>query len=171
MNKWIDKINETSGAYGAWDYDLDPAWNGVHPSYVNIVYMWLANYRYSWGGLGQEMLFHYTTYWFGDVVTVNETPWPRRTSECKESAGFITHRISRSPHVFQDISHGGSLDGYLDEMEFEVNSSSEDSPTGYADGHVETRMKTEVWPRACTPDNATPDNPNGARNAYAEYYY
>lgn len=138
------------GTYtGGWDaYDDTPPPSAV----VTSGYMWFARFRYGVSGWGNtspvDPFFSFTSL---ENTEVHEPPWPKEYAECTADRAFIAHTITRSgTDSFNDVSHGGNGITYGATM-FEEDSTSQDNPIGYADGHVETRHRWEMHARALIP--------------------
>ncbi|OHB56465.1 MAG: hypothetical protein A2Y12_19790 [Planctomycetes bacterium GWF2_42_9] len=137
--------------YGGWDYEKSPNWKpgSPAPGYISMHYSWFANYRCN--NAGGTVRFVNSAPKFG---VVRELPWPDKASDCTSRVAFIAHRITMggaSVGFALDRGHGGKsvvAAGY----EFLKNSKSSDNPVGYGDGHVETRKRSEMRPRAKLPD-------------------
>ena len=130
--------------YGGWD-SYDP--QSDLPRYMGINYFWFANYRTTNGVKPQ---FSFTA---RDSSEVREPEWPDRLSDCNESKAFITHvcYYHWGHDLTWDHSHGAREEPILgnvlwDEV-LEESELSGDNPVGYADGHVEYRLKLNMKPR------------------------
>jgi hypothetical protein len=148
----FDKLNYYVTEYGAWDYDRGPYWRRAYPA-PSMVYMfssWFANYRC--GNADTKVSFKFSDSYFGQVT---EHPWPDKVSDCTAISAFIAHRITLGGSAYGfnvDRGHGGNDIVYMTGYDFYKSSKSIDNPIGYADGHIETRNRSEMRPRAKLPD-------------------
>lgn len=133
-----------SGSDGAWD-SYNP--QSELPTHIGTNYLWFANYR-SINGVKPQ--FSFTA---RDGSEVREPEWPDRLSDCNESKAFISHicQYEWNHDLTWDHTHGGQLDPILgnvlwDEVA-EESALSADNPVGFADGHVEYRLKLNMKPR------------------------
>lgn len=141
-------LDSPTGGSGGWDSDRIAQEAGhACTADMYISYHWYANWA---SGSGAEALFDFVT---PDGVRVHERPWPKRTSDCMADRAFIAHAISS--HRFGagwlswDTSHGG-VGAYESSQWPSLSSfsSAVDNPVGYADGHVEIRLRSTLKPRA-----------------------
>jgi prepilin-type N-terminal cleavage/methylation domain-containing protein len=145
---YFDSTVGSSGGTGGWDSDPFARQYG-HKETADIMtpYMWYANFI-AYTKIKTKFSFVTPP---GDRVT--ERPWPTTMSQCSADRAFISHLIYS--HAFGsgwgswDNSHGGM--GWTESgsfPSFDTLSSSIDTPVGYADGHVETRPRNQIVPRA-----------------------
>ena len=122
--------------YGGWDTDA---------AMIMTPYCWTAKYRDS-GGAPMNFLN-------------GEPGWPDNAEECRADRAFIFHLFwsyidnytggGVLAYGTQDYTHGGlrDLSPSTPEAQWE-KAQSHDNPVGYADGHVEFHLKSEMKPRA-----------------------
>jgi prepilin-type N-terminal cleavage/methylation domain-containing protein len=131
--------------YGGWGSGL----SGSPPPNVLIPYFWFANYRTV--GSGRKPLFEFNS---REGYAVNEPEWPTRADECSANKAFISHRMyfHEGFNVFYDHTHGGSLNGYWDSSPLLAETTAEENPVGYADGHAEATPRSALRVRARVQD-------------------
>ena len=126
----------TAGEYGGWDTDAAMIWTP---------YCWTAKYRDADGA---------------PLNFLNGEPdWPDNAEECKADRAFIFHLYwshidnytggGLLPYGTHDYTHGGlgTLTSDAPGAEWS-KSQAHDNSVGYADGHVEFHLKSEMKPRA-----------------------
>jgi prepilin-type N-terminal cleavage/methylation domain-containing protein len=145
---YSDSTVGSSGGTGGWDSDpIARQYGHTETSDIVLAYQWYANFT-SYTGIKTRFSFQTPD---GDRVT--ERPWPTKMGDCSADRAFISHLIYS--HAWAggwgswDTSHGGS--GWSESgsfPSFSTFSSSVDTPVGYADGHVEARLRNQIVPRA-----------------------
>lgn len=133
---------------GAWDApDYSSPFVDVNPQHILAAYMWFANFRDNLMLPNDEdnprPVFEFRS---SEGIDVSEPAWPNRDTECSSTRAFISHRVSFTSFVFWDLSHGGSYSDWTDPSA--LSSSTENTPVGYADGHIKTVLKSKMSPRA-----------------------
>ena len=121
-------------------------------------YCWFANIKFE-SVISPRMpdpWFCFETSTFtGESFTVNEPPWPKKTTQCDASRAFIAHPILFIDEgdtlgglalIIYDHSHGGAKRPTCGLAHEELQSY--ESPVTYADGHVELHPQDRIKPRA-----------------------
>lgn len=135
-----DYFDFTNPTYGSWDSVARTDIPNT-PSEIYISYSWFANAKTI---DGNDPIFKYHSAYSN--TDVNELPWPTNYEESTADKVVISHIM----YVYEqwgrlfDFSHGGDPTGLSPQEGHQAF----DVPLGFADGHVETRSKSQIEPRA-----------------------
>ena len=116
-------------------------------------YLWFAGYREpSANPDGDKPKFDFSSTFYSSMFAwIKEPEWPDKLTESTAQRAFITHEMydSTASGFVGDFSHGGLGQGALrNGLFYDKDVEALDTPVGYADGHVISRLKSEMRPRA-----------------------